>query len=166
MRPIRSEHEPREEILISRDTISRDRAVDGVLQKLKLATRRVQPFAELFSQAQATDRSNIDLPEEFQKVWLHLLMSLICFQQDATRTTDHMDVCTGLLVDGMRKVVQRPNQKPLVEYAVVMPFQLASLLNFQLLQDITRASLDIDTTYWEYLKSLVSRLKESPFPSS
>lgn len=125
---------------------------------LNLATRRIQPFVELLSQAPAADRSNIELPEELPKAWLHLLMSLVCFVQDTTLFTNQMNVCIVLLAEGMRKVVQRANPKGLSEYYVFTPFQLTSLINFQLLQDITRVSPDINTTYWEYLQSLVSCL--------
>ncbi len=85
-------------------------------------------------------------------------MSLVCFVQDTTLFIDHMNVCIVLLAEGMRKVIRRANQKGLSEHHLPTPFQLTSLINFQLLQDTTRVSPDINTTYWEHLKSLASCL--------
>jgi len=149
------------EIIISRAHKRSGRNVNEVIHWLNLATRRIQPFVELLSQAPASDRTTIESPEELPKAWLHLLMSLICFLQDTTLFTNQMNVCIVLLTEGMRKVIQRANQKGLSEHYVFTPFQLTSLINFQLLQDITRVSPDIETTYWEYLKSLVSCLNRT-----
>ena len=57
---------------------------------------------------------------------------------------------------GARKVFQSLMQKSLLGYLVLRPFELASLMNFQLLGDITQLSLDTSDTYFEYLSSLVS----------
>lgn len=150
----------------SRNFITLDRERSGrnfkeVLHWLKLATRQIQPFVELLSQTPAFDRSSIELPEELPKAWLHLLMSLVCIVEDTTLFIDQMNVCNVLLVEGMRKVIQRANQRGLSEHYVFTPFQLNSLLNFNLLQDITRVSPDINTTYWEYMQSLVSCLNRT-----
>jgi len=47
----------------------------------------------------------------------------------------------------------------LSKYAVFPPSEFASLLIFQLLQDVNDSALDLDISevYLEYLKSLVSR---------
>lgn len=149
------------EIIISRAPKRSGTDASEVIRWLNLATRRILPFVELLSQAPAFNRSSIELPEELPKAWLHLIMSLAYFVQDTTLFANQMNMCIVLLVEGMRKVIQRANQKGLSEYYVFTPFQLSSLINFNILQDITRVSPDINTTYWEYLQSLVSCLNRS-----
>lgn len=119
----------------------------------------VQPFRELYSQAQPPDRSKIQIPDELTKSWLHLLMSLIFCTKETTLFHIHIVICYELLKEGMRIIVQNRTQKSLLEYSVFMPFGLAVLINFQL-QDVPRASPDISETYWEYLKRLVSLLND------
>ena len=151
-----SDRESTEEFVIPRAAVPLERKVGELLQKLNLVIRRIQPFTELLSQTQAMDRFNIELPEDLPKAWLHLLISFACFEQDNARSMEQLDASTKLLTGGMQKVIQRPNQKSLLEYSIVTPVQLTSLINFNLLQDITRIHPDINTTYWEFMKSLVS----------
>lgn len=73
---------------------------------------------------------------------------------------EQSQICTDILDDGMRKVVQNLMQKSLLEYSVFKPRELISLINFQLLGDIKGQSLDTSDTYFEYLSSAVS----SQFP--
>ncbi len=64
-------------------------------------------------------------------------------------------ICSQVLEEGMRKVVLGLEHKSLLEYAVFKPWEVASLINFELLGDIT-PQLDTSDTYFEYLTSLVS----------
>jgi hypothetical protein len=128
---------------------------------LETITRRTERFRELCSQAPSADRLKLRLPEELPKAWLHLLMSLVVCTKDRMQFEDQMTTCYELLEEGMRKIVRSLTSKSLLEYAVFVPFEVASLINFQLLQDITRTSPDIIETYWQYLRRLVSFF--SPF---
>lgn len=153
--------DPDREMIKTTNRESSGRNFKEVLHWLKLATRQIQPFVELLSQTPTFDRSSIELPEELPTAWLHLLMSLVCFVEDTTLFVNQINVCNVLLVEGMRKVIQRANQRRLSEHYVFTPFQLNSLISFNLLQDITRISPDINTTYWEYMQSLVSCLNRT-----
>jgi hypothetical protein len=126
------------------------------MQWLVSTIRITQPFAGIFSAATSTERTSIELPEEFPKAWLHLLMSLVFNAKDMPRFEEQSSICTQLLAGGTRKVIQSLMQKGLLNYLVLRPFELASLINFQLLGDITQQSLDTSDTYFEYLSSLVS----------
>jgi hypothetical protein len=123
---------------------------------LETITRRTERFRELCSQAPPVDRLKLRLPEELPKAWLHILMSLVVCTKDRMQLDDQMTTCYELLEEGMRKVVRSLTSKSLLEYAVFMPFEVASLINLQILQDITRTAPDISETYWQYLKRLVS----------
>jgi len=128
---------------------------------LEMITRRTERFGELCSQAPPVDRVQFRLPEELPNAWLHLLMSLIVCTNDHMLFEDQMTTCYELLEEGMRKVVRSLTSKSLLEYTVFIPFEVASLVNFQILQDITRNAPDISETYWQYLRRLVSF--SSPF---
>jgi hypothetical protein len=125
---------------------------------LQTITRHTQRFRELCSNAPPGDRLKLELPEELSKAWLHLLMSLVICTKDPMQFADQMTTCYELLEEGMRKVVQTFTHKSLLEYSVFMPVDLASLIGFQLLQDLTRTFPDISETYWQYLRRLVSFL--------
>jgi len=68
----------------------------------------------------------------------------------------HMTLCSELLELGLRKSVQTMSPHQLSEYATFLPSELASLVTFQLVQDVTGAAMDIGETYSEYMKDLVS----------
>jgi hypothetical protein len=66
-------------------------------------------------------------------------------------------ICNDLIALGMKKVIENMSDVRLSKYAVFPPSELASLVTFQLLQDVKGSTLDISETYLEYLKSLVSQ---------
>lgn len=123
---------------------------------LETITRRTERFRDLCSQAPSINRLKIKLPEELPKAWLHLVMSLVLCSIDLMQLEDHMTACYELLEEGMRKVVCSLTNKSLLKYAVFVPFEVVSLINFQLLQDLTQAVPDISETYWQYLRLLAS----------
>ena len=73
---------------------------------------------------------------------------------------EQMVICTGLIDLGMKKVIQNMSDVRLSKYTVFPPSEFASLVTFQLLQDVKGSTLDISETYLEYLKSLVSQPAE------
>lgn len=115
------------------------------------------------SQAQAGDRLEIKIPDELLKAWLHIIMSLINYTR-ANLWEDQMNTCAALVEEGMKKVVQSLNRTSLLEKSVFMPSEVASLINFQLLQDLTgNQSSDICETYSVYLRGLVSVHSNDPY---
>lgn len=128
-----------------------------MLRWLNPTTRTSELFRETLSHASSSDRATIELPEEFPKAWLHLLMSLTFSieEENFSKFEEQSLICTQLLEDGMRKVVQSLIRKSLLDYAVFKPWELSSLISFQLLGDIAPQSLDTSDTYFEYLSSLV-----------
>jgi hypothetical protein len=122
---------------------------------LETMVRRTQSFKELFSQAQATDRVKIQIPDELPKAWLHIIMALVYNTIELNELNDHMNMSTKLINEGMKKVVHSISRKSLLDKTTLLPFEITSLLNFRLLQDITGVHPDITETYSEYLKELV-----------
>lgn len=118
--------------------------------------RDIQPFKDLMSQAEPADRAHIDVSVELPKAWLHLIMSLALTTGDSALWVESMNKASNLIDKGMKKMMHGLTQKSLLEKSVLMPLEVASLINFQLLQDITGAHPDIVATYSEYVKELVS----------
>jgi hypothetical protein len=87
-------------------------------------------------------------------------MALIfCSQEQySTGFEEQSSICSRLLNAGMIQVLVNLGQKSLLKYAVFNPWQLASLVNFVLLGDITTSAPDPNDTYSDYLTYLVSFL--------
>jgi hypothetical protein len=114
---------------------------------------------ELFSTAPPTALAKLKMPASFPKAWLHLLMALVfCTDEDWTRFDWHVERLDELLGEGMGEAVRSNVQMNLLESVVLAPTELALLITFQLLQDVTKTSLDISGSYAEYLAGLVSHL--------
>jgi hypothetical protein len=117
------------------------------------------------SQVPASDRTGIQIPEELERAWLHLLLSFaFLVWEDMQVFDEQMVICNNLLELGMKKIIQNMSTVRLSNYAVFPPSEFASLLTFQLLQDVNDSALDLDISeiYLEYLKSLVSRRCPNP----
>lgn len=134
------------------------------MEFLGQTVKQIQPFKELYSQAHSTDRLNIHLPEEFPKAWLYLLICLASTTNDMMVFDAQRLVVHDLLDKGMRQVVQDTAKKSLLESLVFTPFELASLINFQLLEGASTHSQDIIEPYWQYLRGLVR--PQNSMPSS
>jgi hypothetical protein len=116
---------------------------------------------DILSQANTTERSEIVLPEEFPKAWLHFLMALIfCSQEQySAGFEEQSSICSRLLTASMIQVLMNLGQKSLLKYAVFNPWQLASLVNFVLLGGVTASAPDTGGTYSDYLTYLVGFLQ-------
>jgi hypothetical protein len=141
-----------------------ERDASEVLDWLKILTRTATPFRELFSQAQEKDQAHIQIPDVLAKAYLHLLMSLAFASYDMRLFYDQIVLCDDLITLGMRKVTENLSQNRLSEYATFVPMELASMIAFLLIQDVTGPAIDIQETYIEYIRVLVSLLTPNLFP--
>ena len=137
-----------------------DRVCLALVDWLKLINRSITPFRALISQVSSSDRSSIQIPEELPRAWLHLLLSLAFLAKDMQVFDEQMVICNDLIALGMRKVIRNVSDVRLSKYTVFPPSEFASLVTFQLLQDVKGSTLDISEVYLEYLKSLVSQPAE------
>jgi hypothetical protein len=134
-----------------------DRDCQDLVEWLQMINRSITPFRDLMSQVPASDRANIQIPEELERAWLHLLLSFVFLVWEDMQVFDEqMVICNNLLELGMKTVIRNMSDVQLSNYAVFPPSEFASLVTFQLLQDVNGSALDISETYLEYLKSLVS----------
>jgi hypothetical protein len=137
-----------------------DRDCIELVDWLKLINRSITPFRDLISEVPTLDRSSIRIPEELPRAWLHLLLSLAFLAKDMQVFDEQMVICNDLIALGMKKVIQKMSDVRLSKYTVFPPSEFASLVTFQLLQDVKGSTLDISEVYLEYLKSLVSQPTE------
>lgn len=141
----------------------RDREVASIIEFLGSVVKQCQPFKELFSQAHSTDRLNLQLPEEFAKAWLYILICMAAATKDIMVFDTEINQVYDLIAKGMRKVVEENSKKSLLETMVFTPFELATLINFQLVEGSNNAfSEDPVEPYWNYLRSLESDIASSP----
>lgn len=90
-------------------------------------------------------------------------MALVfCTEEELTRFDLLMAKFSELLNEGMRKIVRSINQKSLLENLVLSPTELALMISFHLLQDVTRTFPGVSESYWEYLMGLVSHPNSEP----
>ncbi|KAH6668177.1 hypothetical protein B0J14DRAFT_600005 [Halenospora varia] len=126
--------------------------------------RLTQHFKDICSHADQEERPSMELSDNFPKAWLYILMSMVtsCINKQP-RVFEHQSrTARELLLVGLRNTVQDLTRTSLSEYAVLKPWELTSLVNYQLLGDITASSLDTSDTYFEYLSSLESAIETKP----
>ena len=139
-----------------------DIRLTDVLDSLEMIARRIQPFRELLSTAKHGDLFKLEVPAEMPRAWLHLVMYLVMCTEEGLRSPSwHAAMCDELLAEGMRKIVRSLSHHSLLDNLVLAPAELALLINFQLLQDVTKIFPDISESYGEYLRALVRHRKNN-----
>ncbi|CZR54996.1 uncharacterized protein PAC_04881 [Phialocephala subalpina] len=144
----------------------------GAIYSLIMAISPVKSssFKESTANQDATtsNRSIIELSEEFPRAWLHLLMALpFCVKDRHIAAFEvQSDICSSLISEGTRKSVRGIAHLSLVRRSAFMPSDIVSLINLVLLGDITPSTktqlLDISDTYLEYLSILESNIESNP----
>ncbi|KAH8654579.1 hypothetical protein BGZ60DRAFT_532947 [Tricladium varicosporioides] len=139
-------------------------ALVALSQMLGELGRWTQNFRDVCSHADYDERSSMELSENFPKAWLSILMSVVTYCINGNLSVFHHQgkIARELLLTGLRSTVQDLTHTSLSEYAILKPWELTSLVNYQLLGDITSSSLDTSDTYFEYLNNLESAIETKP----
>ncbi|THV51590.1 hypothetical protein BGAL_0105g00040 [Botrytis galanthina] len=138
------------------------RDVKQIIDWMALIGKRIEVFKELLSEVPTLERCEIDISEKFPRAWLHVLIALAFTKDMASSWYTHMNLCLDLINEGMKETLQTLSKYQLSEYVVFAPFDLASLITFQLSQDLTGSCPDICTTYVDYMISLESDIDANP----
>ncbi|TGO45808.1 hypothetical protein BOTNAR_0637g00020 [Botryotinia narcissicola] len=138
------------------------RDVKQIIEWMALIGKRIETFKELLSEVPTLERCEIGISEKLPRAWLHVLMALAFTKDMASSWYTHMNLCLDLMNEGMKETLQSLSKYQLSEYAVFAPFDLASLITFQLSQDLTGSCPDICTTYVDYMISLESDIDADP----
>ncbi|RAL66763.1 hypothetical protein DID88_007546 [Monilinia fructigena] len=123
--------------------------------------RQTEEFKELVSGVAMVERCKIEVSDKLPRAWLHLLMALAFTKDMAPPWSTHMRVCLELMNDGMKETIQKLSNYQLLDYVAFTPFDVASLMTFQLPQDLTGSCPDICETYVDYMGSLGLLFRES-----
>ena len=108
---------------------------------------------------QPSDRTKIQVPDDFVRAWLHLLMGLIYSTQEELLWREHIHNVDSLLLKSMKQMteaISRDASQGLLNRAVVLPLEIVSMICLNLFKDATNNHHDISETYSQYLKALVS----------
>ncbi|KAI0593277.1 hypothetical protein F4775DRAFT_521473 [Biscogniauxia sp. FL1348] len=121
---------------------------------MREATRTIQSFQSLVSQAPPDVRSKIEVPDDLIRAWLHLITALIQASLNREVWIDNMNISEALIRRGMNDIINDLPTSSLLDYSVVQPMELLALLSLKLLHDSTGKFPNINETYSEYLKGL------------
>ncbi|KAF5867786.1 putative mg2+ transporter protein [Botrytis fragariae] len=138
------------------------RDVKQIIDWMALIGKRIEVFKELLSEVPILKRCEIGISEKLPRAWLHILMALAFTKDMASSWYTHMNLCLDLMNEGMKETLQTLSKYQLSDYVVFAPFDLASLITFQLSQDLTGSCPDICTTYVDYMISLESDIDADP----
>ncbi|KAB8298999.1 hypothetical protein EYC80_001134 [Monilinia laxa] len=124
--------------------------------------RQTEELKELVSGVPIVERCKIKFSDKLPRAWLHLLMALAFSKDIALPWSPHMRVCLKLMKDGVKETIQQLSNYQLSDYVVFTPFDVASLMTFQLSQDLTGSCPDICETYVDYMGSLEFDIDADP----
>ena len=100
---------------------------------------------------------DLKMPDDFAKAWLHCLMFLILVEPTSThRATDHLSKAYDLILRGKLEILKKAAESSLRRRQAALPQGLLLEVVSGLLQDMTDGRPDVITTYWDYLRQLVS----------
>ncbi|KAH7171172.1 hypothetical protein EDB81DRAFT_851830 [Dactylonectria macrodidyma] len=111
-------------------------------------------FQNIISHASAEERKAFEVPEEFVRAWLYVVMGMVYGAQDNRRWKSRMSRVKDLVDQGTKKMMHWLPDKSLLERTSMLPLEVLSLVTFGLLQDQAGKSDDICETYSQYLSSL------------
>ncbi|KAK0122467.1 hypothetical protein ONS95_010699 [Cadophora gregata] len=143
-----------------------DKEATELLDWLNQINSSTVPFKDYLSHVPLADRSDIQIPEEFTRAWLHLVLALTAAFEDMRLFDVQMTTCHELIDQGIKIVVSSISKVDISNYAVFPPFEFASLIAFQLSRDENGSTLDISDMYLEYLKTLQSDIEANPLVRS
>lgn len=135
--------------------------LEDLVKCFQSTARKLKPFKDVVSQA---DRAKVQVPEALPNAWVHLVMALVLYMVPRLAYwKPKADVAANLLSDGEAAMLKGfLTLDSLLDNTVFTPFDLATLLVYQLGKDVTNSRPDIEQTYSQYLALLV-RLRTYPF---
>ena len=126
-----------------------------MLSEFESMVQSITGLRRLLSDGKAP--SDLKLPNEFAKAWLHCLMFLILVEPSSThRATHHLSKAYDLILKGKLLILQKAAESSLRRRQAALPQGILLAIVSGLIQDMTDDRPDVITTYWDYLRQLVS----------
>ncbi|CRG89948.1 Dual oxidase 2 [Talaromyces islandicus] len=144
--------------------------LESLVNCFRSIARKLKPFRDVVSMASPADQAKIQIPETLPKAWIHVVMALVLYMVPRPAYyywESKADIAADLLSDGvaaMLKCLQAMDS--LLEDTVFAPFDLATLLVYQLGKDVTNSRPDIEQTYSQHLALLDNEVKSKPLDRS
>jgi hypothetical protein len=132
----------------------------GVPYSFRQMTETANAIRRSLSDGRAPPLGQIKLPNEFAKAWLHYVMFVVLLcSKDARASERHLEKCKELVERGRENLIRSVIKTPLRQKEAVMPLGVLSVIITRLLQDVTKGQPDVMSSYWAYLKQLVSHFQ-------
>ena len=129
-----------------------------MLDRFEVIAETIRGLQKLLSGGKAP--SDLKLPNDFIKAWLHCLMFLTLLEPTAThRATHHLSKAYDLILQGKLQILREAAESSLRARQAALPQGLLLTAVSGLIQDMTDGRPDVITTYWDYLRQLVSRFE-------
>lgn len=133
--------------------------LENLIKCFRSIARNLKPFKDVVAMVSPSDRSKIQIPEALPNAWIHLVMALVLYMVPRLGYWESKaDIATDLLNEGMAAMLKEfLVLDSLLEgdTTVFTPFDLATLLAYQLGKDVTDSRPDIEQTYSQHLALLV-----------
>ena len=100
---------------------------------------------------------DLRMPDEFAKAWLHSIMFLMLVEPSSThRATNHLSKAHDLILRGKLEILRNAAESSLRRRQAALPQGILLAAINGLLHDMNDGRSDVITTYWDYLRQLVS----------
>jgi hypothetical protein len=132
-------------------------SVGPIRTTLRMLTRAVTSFQAILSHVPIADRLKVEVPDSLVRAWLHLIMALAQSSQGFEGWSENLDVAEALIRRGMGEIMDSLPAEDLVKDIIIHPMELVLLMSWRLLQDSNGKYPNLNDTYSEYIKALVSR---------
>ncbi|KAF1812448.1 hypothetical protein P152DRAFT_449192 [Eremomyces bilateralis CBS 781.70] len=129
--------------------------------RLRILAFRLTQARSLFSDSKCPAPGGLKIPDEWQRLFLHVLLYLISVKADAGAAEyTHFIKCQDLLAEGKRSLLRTLAPQTLGDFEATMPPALQTLIAARLVRDISpRDMLDV---YWEYFRTLELEIQGDP----
>jgi hypothetical protein len=128
----------------------------------------VKPLGEFLSQGNESERAAVKIPRHLPQAWLHGVMATMFLKRQSNGFSAHMEMSMSLLRRSAKEMIGA-DQESIMKKSSLRPFEILSLVNLELLGDLTGANSNIVDIYEDYAKRLVGpspsishRLRLSP----
>ncbi|PCD22539.1 hypothetical protein FGRA07_03909 [Fusarium graminearum] len=139
-----------------------DNIAGSLRTSLRYLTQNVFALQNILAHSSKEERSEVELPVEFSKAWLYIVMGMVYSSKDDLKWNSRIKRAEALIEKGSKKLVQGLCQKSLLDKVAVLPLEVLSLIIMGLLQDQVGKSDDICDTYSQYMNSLDNAITSKP----
>lgn len=132
--------------------------LENLVKCFRSIARKLKPFKDVVAMVSPADRAKIQIVEALPNAWIHLVMALVLYMVPRLGYWESKaDIAADLVNEGVAAMLKcfLTLDSLLEDTTVFTPFDLATLLVYQLGKDVTDSRPDIEQTYSQHLALLV-----------